>query len=230
MIRPARLLERLLGDVAAWAETREDRLDIELFASERESLGDAVEKRRREFMSGRACAREALARLGAPVAAIPSGPRGEPRWPAGVVGSITHCAGYRGCAVARSDAVAALGIDAEPDEPLPAGVLDEVVQGDERERLAVASPVDLGRLAFSAKEAVFKAWFPLTGRWLDFHDAELRLDLAGRAFRADLRVPGPRVDDVELTGFDGRWCVEGGVIVTAVVVPTGAGSALLPRR
>ena len=49
------MLDRLLPDVVACAETREDRFDTELFPEERESLGQAVEKRRREFMTGRAC-------------------------------------------------------------------------------------------------------------------------------------------------------------------------------
>src|SRR4051812_9450636 len=113
--------EHLVPPFVACAETTHDLLDIDLFPSEREALGSAVEKRRREFTTGRACARQALSRLGTPVVALPSGPHGEPLWPAGTVGSITHCRGYRACAVARSEAVTALGIDAEPNEPLPPG-------------------------------------------------------------------------------------------------------------
>jgi 4'-phosphopantetheinyl transferase EntD len=218
-----RVLQRLVPPFVACAETTGDRLDVELFDAEREALGRAVEKRRREFVSGRACAREALRRLGAPVVAIPSGPRGEPLWPAGVVGSITHCRGYRACAVARAEAVAALGIDAEPDEPLPAGVLEEVVRGRELELLAGpppgVEPVDVARLVFSAKEAIYKAWFPLTGRWLGFEDVELSFPPAGGAFHARLLVSGPVVARAPLTEFEGRWTVGNGIICTAVVVP-----------
>jgi 4'-phosphopantetheinyl transferase EntD len=220
------LLERLLPNVVAYAETREDRLEIELFPSERLSLGRAVDRRRREFITGRACARLALRRLGAPVVAIPSGQHGEPLWPAGVVGSITHCPGYRACAAARSEAIISLGIDAEPNAPLPDGVLEEVAFGRERERVAERSSatqgevqVDLARLLFSAKEAVYKAWFPLAKRWLGFDDVELSIDLSSAEFRAKLLVPGPVVDGARLTEFAGRWAVEQGVIVTAVVVP-----------
>jgi 4'-phosphopantetheinyl transferase EntD len=209
----------------ACAETRQDRLDADLFPSESEALGRAVEKRRREFTAGRACARLALERLGVPVVAIPSGPHGEPLWPAGIVGSITHCHGYRAAAAARSDAVAALGIDAEPNGPLPPGVLEEVVHGRERDLVDAglapvpdAPPVDLPRLLFSAKEAIYKAWFPLAGRWLGFEDVEVSVDPAG-GFRARLLVPGPVVGDRPLTGFTGRWALADGIIATAVVVP-----------
>jgi len=217
------LIERLLPDVVACAETREDVVDVELFAEEEASVGRAVDKRRREFIAGRACARLALGRLGIAPVAIPNGPRGEPRWPPGVVGSITHCAGYRACAVARSADVAAVGIDAEPNAPLPAGVLEEVASGPEREFIASARAgdreLDLGRLVFSAKESVYKAWFPLTQRWLGFMDAELSLDLAAATFRARLLVPGPRVRGEAVTEFHGRWAVEARIVCTAVVVP-----------
>jgi 4'-phosphopantetheinyl transferase EntD len=223
------LLERLLPNVVAWAETREDRLDIELFASERLSLGRAVEKRRREFVTGRACARTALQRLGVPVVAIPSGQHGEPLWPTGVVGSITHCLGYRACAVASSQAAVTLGIDAEPNTPLPDGVLEQVAFGRERERVAERPPltdgegrVDLPRLLFSAKEAVYKAWFPLAKRWLGFDDVELSIDLANGEFAAELLIPGPVVGGAMLTEFPGRWALQDGVICTTVVVPAVA--------
>jgi 4'-phosphopantetheinyl transferase EntD len=220
-----RLLERLLPDVVACAETREDRLEIELFGSERLSLGRAVDKRRREFITGRACARLALTQLGVPVQAIPSGGHGEPLWPEGVVGSITHCRGFRACAAARSEAVRSLGIDAEPNLPLPDGVLEQVAFGRERESVAELSSqtrgdcwVDLPRLLFSAKEAVYKAWFPLTKRWLGFDDVDLSISLESAEFRARLLVPGPVVDGAMLTGFAGRWVLEAGIIVTAIVV------------
>ena len=220
------MLERLVPDDVACAETRAEELDIELFDSERRSLGRAVRKRRLEFIAGRACAREALARLGAPVVAIPSGPQGEPLWPPGLVGSITHCLGYRACAVARSDAVMSVGIDAEPNAPLPDGVLEAVARGRELE-LVRGSPsatdhardVDVSRLLFSAKEAIYKAWFPLARRWLGFEDVELSVDLDAGAFEAAVLVPAPTVRGTSLAFFRGRWAVEDGIVCTAVVVP-----------
>src|SRR3954465_5222279 len=67
-----RVLERLVPDEVAWVETREDRLEAEVFPVEHQGLGRAVEKRRREFITGRACAREALGRLGIAAVAVPA--------------------------------------------------------------------------------------------------------------------------------------------------------------
>lgn len=67
---------------------------------------------------------------------------------------------------------------------------------------------------FSAKEAVYKAWFPLTGRWLGFEDAEVSVDADAGTFRAVLRVEAPPLD-----AFTGRWMVEREIVCTAVVVP-----------
>jgi 4'-phosphopantetheinyl transferase EntD len=227
MIGP--VLERLLPSFVAWSETREDRLDVELFPEEALSLGRPVEKRRREFVTSRACARKALVRLGAPVVAIPNGEHGEPLWPPGVVGSITHCDGYRACAVASSDAIAALGIDAEPNLPLPEGVLEEVTHGRELELISARTgQVDAGRLIFSAKEAVYKAWFPLARRWLGFDEVELSVDLEGGEFSARLLVSGPIVGGAPLTELRGRWGVEEAVVCTAVIVPADSRSAPLP--
>ncbi|HLY49901.1 MAG TPA: 4'-phosphopantetheinyl transferase superfamily protein [Solirubrobacteraceae bacterium] len=212
------MIERLVPSFVATAETRQDILDIELFAEEERSLGRAVEKRRREFITGRACARLALDRLGLPATPIPAGARGEPLWPPGVVGSITHCAGYRACAVARADEATSIGIDAEPNAALPDGVLEEVAFGSELQLVASDLPMRVDRLLFSAKEAVFKAWFPLTERWLGFEDAELSIEPQTRTFRARLLVPGPVIGAVELTELKGSWCLEDGVICTAVLV------------
>ncbi len=202
------MIEELVPATVTAVATRAD-LSTALFADELRGLGSAVGARRREFETGRACARRALAGIGRPAVAIGSGPRGEPLWPAGVVGSITHCARYRACAVARADDVHAVGIDAEPDAPLPAGVLAAVTSTDERRALAAR---DLGicwdRVLFSAKEAVFKAWYPLTGQALAFEDADVRIDADGETFTATLR-------DGELRG---RWGVRDGIVATAVVV------------
>ncbi len=211
------MLERLVPSFVGTAETRSDLLDVELLGAEREVVARAVEKRRREFVTGRGLARDALGRLGAPAGAIGSGSAGEPRWPEGVVGSITHCEGFRACAVARSTRALAIGIDAEPDLPLPAGVVDDVVHGRERALLRCDLGVDPGRLLFSAKEAVYKAWVPLTGQWLGFDDAEVSVDAGARTFRAVIRADTP-----PLRTFAGRWAVERGTVCTAVVVPLRA--------
>ena len=170
----------------------------------------------------------ALAELGVTPAPILRGERGEPRWPPGFVGSITHCAGYRAAAVARARDVRSIGVDAEPGEPLPDGVLGIVSGPGERERLrrlAAAAPGTCwDRLLFSAKESVYKAWFPLTGRWLGFEDVDLSLDPGG-TFAARLLTDAARAGGFLLTGFACRWLASDGFIVTAVTVPSGGARA-----
>ncbi|WP_239126562.1 4'-phosphopantetheinyl transferase family protein [Asanoa siamensis] len=188
------------------------------FPGEESAIAGAVEGRRREFITARRCARQALASLGVPAVPILSGPRREPLWPAGVVGSITHCAGYRAAVVARRADLAGLGIDAEPDLPLPDGVASLVVLPGERARLAADAPCEhWERLVFSAKESVFKVWYPLTGRWLGFEDASLTFD--ADYFRAEILVDGTRIDGgPALTELRGRYLLSTGLIVTAVAV------------
>jgi 4'-phosphopantetheinyl transferase EntD len=74
-------------------------------------------------------------------------------------------------------------------------------------------------MLFSAKESVYKAWFPLTQRWLGFEDASITIDPAEGTFTARLLVAGPVLGDGPLTGFTGRWLVGDGLIITAIAVP-----------
>ncbi|KRD01453.1 MULTISPECIES: 4'-phosphopantetheinyl transferase family protein [unclassified Streptomyces] len=208
-----------------------------LYPQEAALLVRAVDKRRREFTVVRGCARRAMEKLGVPAQPVLRGERGAPCWPDGVTGSMTHCADYSAAALARSVDLASLGVDAEPNGPLPEGVLAAIALPEELarlERLAADRPdVHWDRLLFSAKESVYKAWFPLTGKWLDFGEADIDLSAdagltpvgAGPAagaqgsFRARLLVPGPVVGGRRVGYFDGRWTVRRGLVATAVTVP-----------
>ncbi|MGO9785114.1 MAG: 4'-phosphopantetheinyl transferase family protein [Streptosporangiaceae bacterium] len=212
----------MLPPEVAAVESFGDMLDIVLFPEEEAVLVRAVDKRRREFTTARSCARAALATLGLPPAPIVPGPRGAPQWPPEVVGSMTHCAGYRAAAVARDRDVLTIGLDAEPDDRLPEGVLDAIATADERARLcalASAAPEpSWDRLLFSAKESVYKAWFPLTRRWLGFEEAAITINPSDGTFTARLLVPGPVLDGRQLTGFTGRWLARHGLVLTAIAV------------
>jgi 4'-phosphopantetheinyl transferase EntD len=211
------MIERLVP-ASACAEMFCDAPESTMFSIEAAAVAGAVAERRREFGTVRYCARRALRQIGVPaVPILPDGDRA-PRWPAGVVGSMTHCAGYRAAAVARSGELCGLGIDAEPHAALPDAALDLVLREDERARLLASADaypeLHWDRILFCAKEAVYKAWFPLTRRWLDFGDVSTTVRLDG-TFRARLRVRGPRVAGVDLTGFSGRWMVGRGLVVAA---------------
>ena len=94
------MIEELLPSSVASAEAFDDSAEAPLFPEEEEIVARAVESRRLAFATARMCARRALGELGLPPAAIAHGERGEPVWPDGVAGTITHCAGYRAAAVA----------------------------------------------------------------------------------------------------------------------------------
>ncbi len=197
-----------------------------LLADEQSLVGGAVQKRVDEVTRGRHCARRALAelfpRLPAHASAdwrltaIPRGDRREPLWPAGIVGSITHCAVYAAAAVASASECRSLGIDAEPEKPLPEGVIRKIASEEEQRALSALPPeVPWGRVLFSAKEAIYKAWFPVMRRWLDFHDVVLEFDPDSNRFRTCFRDTVPRPDEP----YEGRFLIRDGVIVTAVCLP-----------
>lgn len=216
------MIEEILPAPAIAIEARADVGERPLFQSEQALIGRAVEKRREEFATGRACARAALDRLGQDRGPILSGDRGEPLWPDGVVGSITHCTGYRAAVVARETELLSVGIDAEPHGPLPEGLLGDIAWGEEPTHLADLSRIEPAvhwdRLLFSAKESVYKAWFPLAERWLGFEDARLAIDPARGTFEAQLLVEGAAVDGRVIDRFNGSWLVRDGLVLTAVSV------------
>jgi 4'-phosphopantetheinyl transferase EntD len=221
------MIDAILPASVASAAAFGDDDEPALFPDEETLVAGAVESRRRSFATTRACARRALGQLGVPPVPLLRGERGEPRWPEGIVGSMTHCDGYRAAAAARRDQIAALGIDAEPHAALPRRLVPRIARAEEQERLrelAAAAPgVHWDRLLFSAKEAVYKAWFPLARTWLGFEDASVTLDPESGTFRARLLVEGPPLGGAPLTRFDGRWLARSGVVLTAIAVPSDRG-------
>ena len=208
---------------AACAESFGGSLGTGLFPEEEMLVARATEKRRQDFTAGRECARSALSALGVAAAPILRGYRGAPQWPDGIVGSITHCTGYVAAVVARTEDLATIGLDAEPNAALPGGVLELISLPAERVRLrelAAASPgIGWDRLLFCAKEAVYKAWFPLTGQWLGFADADITIDATERAFTARLQVPAPVINGSPLTSFNGRWRASDDLLLAAIALP-----------
>ncbi|MEU9577358.1 4'-phosphopantetheinyl transferase family protein [Streptomyces chilikensis] len=224
------MMRDLLPAAVHVAESFGDLPEAVLLPEEEPAVARAVEKRRREYTTVRHLARRALGCLGHGGAALPPGELRAPRWPSGVIGSMTHCEGYRAAAVADAAVLASVGIDAEPHEPLPEEVMGGASLPEEREhlgRLARLRPgIHWDRVLFSAKESVYKAWHPLTGAWLGFEDAVLAFDPAG-TFRARV-LPGALVDGGPGV-FDGRWSVADGFVTTAVVVD-GYGPAAAAAR
>jgi 4'-phosphopantetheinyl transferase EntD len=211
----------LLPATVVTVEAREADWTAPLLPEEEPLVARAVEKRRREFTAGRTCARRALARLGWTDFPVLVGSRREPLWPPGVVGAITHCHGYCAAAVARVTDVRSLGIDAELRGPLPAGVAELVCTEPER-RWAAALPGDhWGMLVFSAKESIYKAWYPVARRWLGYRDAELTVEPERRSYSARILLRGAE-DVFPWNPLSGRFSVDDERVFTAVVVPPSA--------
>jgi 4'-phosphopantetheinyl transferase EntD len=214
------MIEPLLPSVAC-AEKFHDVPESTMFPIEAAVVIGAAAERRREFATLRYCARMALHTFGVPSVPILPDVDGAPRWRFGLIGSMTHCAGYRAAVVARCHDLCGVGIDAEPHAAEPDAVLDLIVRDVERARLTAwaGARADLhwDRILFCVKEAVFKAWFPMTKRWLDFADVSVTAHLDGR-FRARVHVPVARAAGVELERFNGRWVVDRGLVVAATSV------------
>jgi len=218
----------LLSDLA-YAELYSDPPELAPLPEEEPLIAKSVAKRRNEFITARHCARIALGELSVPpvpILKVPilKGEKGEPCWPDGVVGSLTHCTGYRGAVVGRRDAVRSVGIDAEPHDVLPGGVLDAISLPEERSEIPAKMPAALhwDRILFCAKEATYKAWFPLTKRWLGFEDAHISFEVdppgsAGR-FVSRILIDPEALSGPPLRALAGRWSVEHGLVLTAIVL------------
>ncbi|GAA4533424.1 MULTISPECIES: 4'-phosphopantetheinyl transferase PptT [Mycobacterium] len=222
-----KLVSSVLPDMGelAYSELYSDPPDLVPLPEEEPLIAKSVAKRRNEFVTVRHCARVALGELGLPPVPILKGEKGEPCWPDGVVGSLTHCTGYRGAVVGRTEAVRSVGIDAEPHDVLPDGVLNAISLPEERhEMTTLPAGLHWDRILFCAKEATYKAWFPLTKRWLGFEDAHIVFDLdppdgeTTGVFVSKILIDGQTLDGPPLTALRGRWSVERGLVLTAIVL------------
>lgn len=128
----------------------------------------AVPHRLAEFAAGRAAARQALAALGLPKAAIPMGEDRAPIWPQGVVGSISHCAGACMAVAGRQRDFAGIGLDLEPARPLVRDLWPSILRPEE----VAADGLDALRI-FVAKEAAYKAQYPLSRQLFDFQALQI---------------------------------------------------------
>jgi 4'-phosphopantetheinyl transferase EntD len=149
-----------------------------LTAEERTHLRTAEPPRRAEFAAGRFCAHRALAAIVVPAETIGRGRRGQPMWPEGVTGSISHAAGLAVAVAAKSTpCVAAIGIDVELAQALEDDLWSQVLTPGERVSCEAAGASGVtATTIFSVKEAAFKAVYPLLGVEVDFLQAHTELD------------------------------------------------------
>jgi len=191
-----------------------------LLEEEAEVLGQTVLSRGMEFAAGRTCARSALGALGVPTQPILRGLCREPIWPIGIVGSITHCDGYCAAVVAHNHKIKSIGIDAEPNEPLPNGILREIATENEIRSLDdfPSALTSWDRLLFSAKESIYKAWYPIMKCWLGFEEACVTIDPIAKTFQAQISPEHPRAHDINSLRWCGRFTKDNNYIVTSMVI------------
>ena len=181
------------------------------FAVENAAVERAVEKRRREFVAGRQYARRAMSQLGFDPAPLPVSPTRAPNWPQGVRGSISHAGDACVAIVAAASDFVGVGIDIERSTALSAELHATVCRPDELPpREPTVGDVDHAKMLFVVKEAFFKFYHPITGCFIDFLDASVRLDLARGTFVLELRDGPPAALGRRvfhgLCGHAGRYC------------------------
>lgn len=199
--------------------------DAQPWPQEAGAVKHAIAQRQSEFITTRDCAREALQELGYAPGPILMGRYGEPVWPRGVVGSLTHGANLRAAAVALATSYRSIGIDVETNTYLPANTLELAANTSEISAVALLGSawpaIAWDRLLFSAKEAIFKAWFPLTGQWLDFGECTLSIDVANATFTGRLHLEDDPMSQFGIESIEGRWGVGDSRLLTAVALPEG---------
>lgn len=154
-----------------------DQKYTELGLNYPQHLDQAVAKRKAEYLAGRFAAKQALKNLGINVNQIDSGKHGAPIWPKGIAASITHTNKTAICLAASDQHYMYLGVDIENIVTIAtAHQLKSMIIDQHEERLLLKLPVDfsvLFTLAFSAKESLFKAFYPYVNKYLNFNIAKL---------------------------------------------------------
>ena len=137
--------------------------------------------RKEHYRSGRICAGEVLSKLGTlgqPVLRDPQ--TREPLWPEGISGAITHSGKWAAAAAGKTSDVLGIGIDLEDlERQVDSRISRHVCIPEEQKWLQECGEDCLEqnlKIIFSAKESIFKAFFPYTRTYLHFHDARILME------------------------------------------------------
>ena len=137
--------------------------------------------RKEHYRSGRICAGEVLSKLGTlgqPVLRDPQ--TREPLWPEGISGAITHSGKWAAAAAGKTSDVSGIGIDLENlERQVDSRISRHVCIPEEQKWLQECGEDFLEKnlkIIFSAKESIFKAFFPYTRTYLHFHDARILME------------------------------------------------------
>lgn len=221
-VRPAPYIANLFPEGVVAFESNDVAAAEHLFDTERNCVEHAVESRLREFASGRACARAALAQLGLPAMPIPAGPDRAPIWPLGYAGSISHANGHCVAVATRTTqgkhGLTSLGVDIEQLGVVTPDLWPQLMHSKEMERLQAMREMEralTATLIFSAKEAFYKAQFPLTKSWIDFDDVVI--EVCDQTYVVHINNTDLPIARWAQT-FEGRFLVELTHVVTAMAI------------
>lgn len=161
------------------AECRESVAPSLLYPEESFFIAGVTPKRASEFASGRICARATLKRIGIERFPLLGDETGAPRWPNGVVGSITHTAGFCAAAIGTADQFVGIGIDAEPCGRISENV-SRLILTDREARFLNDLPsherAPLATVFFSVKESIYKCAHPNERVPIRFKDIDVVFD------------------------------------------------------
>ena len=137
--------------------------------------------RKKHYRSGRICAGEVLSKLGARGQPVLRDPQTrEPLWPEGISGAITHSGNWAAAAAGKTSDVSGIGIDLEDlERQVDSRISRHVCIPEEQKWLQECGEDFLEqnlKIIFSAKESIFKAFFPYTRTYLHFHDARILME------------------------------------------------------
>jgi 4'-phosphopantetheinyl transferase EntD len=158
-----------------------------------------------------------LARLALDELDVPRGPilnneDRSPRWPDGVIGSLTHTDIWCGVALAkREHAALSLGIDMERLGSVSPEVERRIFTERELRDNRSVDP----SIRFSAKESLYKAIYPLVRRFVGFGEVEIELTTA-REFVVRIVSPELRAELARVR-LNGVYATRGQLCCTAVI-------------
>lgn len=144
------------------------------------------EARLKTFVLGRYAAHCALKALKREVVPVLRGKKGEPIWPAGIVGSISHKDRIAVAAVGRKEKYKGMGVDIE----------DLMIALSEKEYSLFCTPTEIQSIRkrqktpielFSRKEAVLKAYYESFNKLYNWEDIDV-ISLSGMSGAMSLYV------------------------------------------
>lgn len=181
------------------------------------SLNQAAEVRKNDFIAGRICAFKASAKLGVSLLALPIAEDRGPLWPHQLSGSISHSKKMAISCVARREEFFSLGIDAEEIISEQIDVAQQIASCNElslvKDKLALT-------ILFSAKEALYKAIYPLVKKYIDFKEVELtQIDFTQNTF--SLRAVSKNLQDLGFDHFEGQFQIKDKTVITLIIIKKG---------